>query len=306
LLAPLREAVAAGVTLRGVVLVLHGALVADGEDDADGATLAIARQIVGPRVPVIATVDLHVHTTVRMVKEADVLVFYHCYPHIDMFETGERAARVLEGMVQRGARPVSAFCKLNVHLPVERVNTQATAEQVAVGTFAAFPPHIRRVLGELEAMEWCLAAGLGTTQPWLDVTDLGFTFVIVADATVPGAVGLAEEKSAELARELWDSRDEFMPTADCDGADATTSGAPGDSTWLLQELLKFQWPSSRPALIPMVAPEVVALATHVGVGNRFSSTIGGRRDTKYAEPLLITAAVEKLFKVSSPELYHVF
>jgi microcystin degradation protein MlrC len=56
----------------------------------------------------------------------------------------------------------------------------------------------------------------------------------------------------------------------------------------------------------MVAPEVVALATHVGVGNRFSSTIGGRRDTKYAEPLLITAAVEKLFKVSSPELYHVF
>jgi microcystin degradation protein MlrC len=266
-----------------------------------------------------------------MVKEADVLVFYHCYPHIDMFETGERAARVLEGMVQRGARPVSAFCKLNVHLPVERVNTQATAEQVAVGTFAAFPPHIRRVLGELEAMEWCLAAGLGTTQPWLDVTDLGFTFVIVADATVPGAVGLAEEKSAELARELWDSRDEFMPTADSllpaadavrtafghaschetlvavgDGADATTSGAPGDSTWLLQELLKFQWPSSRPALIPMVAPEVVALATHVGVGNRFSSTIGGRRDTKYAEPLLITAAVEKLFKVSSPELYHVF
>jgi microcystin degradation protein MlrC len=214
LLDPLAEAVAAGKEIKGVLLALHGAMVAVGDDDPEGTVLAAARAIVGLGVPIVATVDLHVHMTARMVAESDAIVFYHEMPHVDMMETGQRAVRLLEGILARGTHPVSVFCKVPVHLPVERVNTLATPEQVAAGLFAKFPPHIRRVLGALETETWCLAAGLGTTQPWLNATELGATFVIVADASIDDSVEMAEAKAADLGRELWEARHQFMPSGD--------------------------------------------------------------------------------------------
>eukprot|EP00038_Savillea_parva_P009596 m.184596 g.184596 ORF g.184596 m.184596 type:complete len:553 (+) comp16182_c0_seq1:60-1718(+) len=320
LLDPLEKAVKAGEDVRGVLLVLHGAMVAVGEDDPEGHVLERARRIVGPDIPIVATVDLHVHVTPRMVSESNAIVFYHEMPHVDMKETGQRAAAIMHAMLTRGAKPVSAYVKVPVHLPVERVNTLATEEQVANGQFAAFPPECKRVLRALEQEPWCLAAGLGTTQPWLNVPDLGATFVIVADDTVPGAVDKAQAKADELARQLWEARHQFMPSADSllpaaeavrkahefvqtnakmvaigDGADATTSGAPGDSTWLLQELMKFQWPEGRPAMVTVRSPEGVAEAVKAGVGNALTVTMGGLRDTRFAIPVTINAVVERLF-----------
>jgi microcystin degradation protein MlrC len=78
-----------------------------------------------------------------------------------------------------------------------------------------------------------------------------------------------------------------------DSADATTSGAPGDSTWILAELLKYRWP--RPALVTLVAPEVVAQAAQVGIGGTWQGALGGRRDTRFARPLHLAARVERLF-----------
>jgi len=76
-------------------------------------------------------------------------------------------------------------------------------------------------------------------------------------------------------------------------ADATTSGAPGDSTWLLCELLKYDWP--RPALVPLVAPEVVEQAQRLGVGAEWSGRLGGVRDRRFSQPLELTAEVANLF-----------
>ena len=50
---------------------MHGALVAEGEDDAEGALLAELRELVGPGVPVVTTLDLHCHITPRMLAAAD-------------------------------------------------------------------------------------------------------------------------------------------------------------------------------------------------------------------------------------------
>ena len=78
-----------------------------------------------------------------------------------------------------------------------------------------------------------------------------------------------------------------------DPADATTSGAPGDSTWLLAELLRHDWP--RPALVTLVSPEVVAAAAVAGVGETFSGPVGGVRDHRFSQPVALTARVERLF-----------
>ena len=89
------EGVKGASPLDGVLLALHGAWVAEGEPDADGYVLSRVRQAVGPTVPIAATLDIHANVTRRMVEQADILVGYRSYPHVDMRETGERAAALL-------------------------------------------------------------------------------------------------------------------------------------------------------------------------------------------------------------------
>ena len=80
----------------GVYLDLHGAMVTEHLDDGEGELLARVRKVVGPRVPVVASLDLHANVTRAMFERADGLVAYRTYPHVDMAATGERAAHLLE------------------------------------------------------------------------------------------------------------------------------------------------------------------------------------------------------------------
>src|SRR5262249_30546128 len=87
-----------------VLLALHGAMVADGEPDADGALLARVRELIGPHRPLIATLDYHANVSTRMVECADALVAYRTYPHVDQRKRGKcaasLAARAVRGDVQ--------------------------------------------------------------------------------------------------------------------------------------------------------------------------------------------------------------
>ena len=85
----------------GIYLDLHGAMVTEAYDDGEGELLRRVRQAVGPRVPIAASLDLHANVTRAMIATADALVAYRSYPHVDMAETGARAARLLERMCAR-------------------------------------------------------------------------------------------------------------------------------------------------------------------------------------------------------------
>ena len=98
--------------LDAVYLDLHGAMVSETFDDGEGEILRRVREAVGPRVPVVASLDLHANVTHAMVRHADGLVAYRTYPHVDMAETGARAARLLEGILRTGGRPQGAFHQL--------------------------------------------------------------------------------------------------------------------------------------------------------------------------------------------------
>ena len=91
---PRRAAAGAG-PVDGVYFALHGAMAAENEDDPEGFLLAEARKILGERVPIVASFDLHGILTDRMLEHTDAIVIYHTYPHVDFFETGQRAARLL-------------------------------------------------------------------------------------------------------------------------------------------------------------------------------------------------------------------
>jgi microcystin degradation protein MlrC len=293
------SAVRGALPLDGVLLALHGAMVAEEHPDVEGEVLAAVRELVGS-VPIVATLDLHANVTQRMVDAADALVLFHTAPHIDVFETGQRAAAVLRRIVIDRARPLTAFHKLPMVVPAERANTQDPAS-VSFG--------FRLRLQELERSPGILAAGLATVQPWLDVPELGSAVVVVAD----GSPETAQSACRELAGEVWRRRREYLPVstpvaeavreahADRDGlvvlsdsADATTSGAPGDSTWVLKELLNYDWPNG--AFVPIVAPEVVERAGALGEGAKLRTMIGGVRDFRFSTPIEIEANVERLFR----------
>ena len=87
-----------------IYLDLHGAAVADHADDSEGELLARLRAVVGPDLPIVASLDLHANVTQRMLALADGLVSYRTYPHINMADTGELAARLLERRLRAGRR----------------------------------------------------------------------------------------------------------------------------------------------------------------------------------------------------------
>jgi microcystin degradation protein MlrC len=282
-----------------VLLALHGSMAAEGVPDVEGRLLDELRAVVGSSVPVVASLDLHANITPRMVAAADALVLYHTAPHIDVMDTGRRAARVLRRILIEKARPVSALVKLPLVVPAERANTQDPSS-ISYG--------FRQRLQAWEADPRVLSAGLATVQPWLDIPELGSAVLVVSDHDR----GLASARAEELADEVWRRRREYLPELmdieDAvraayeqkeglavlgDGADSTTSGSTGDGTAILSELIRYNWP--RPALVPLVSPEVVDEARRRGVGAQWQASLGGVRDRRFARPLPLEVRVETLF-----------
>jgi microcystin degradation protein MlrC len=299
LLAELVESLARELPVDAVLLALHGAMAADEAPDVEGEVLEAVRRLVGPEIPIVATLDLHANVTRKMVESSDALVLFHTAPHIDVFETGVRGARLLRRLLVDGAQPVTAFQKLPMVVPAERANSQDPAS-VSYG--------FRERLQALERDPRVLTAGLATVQPWLDIPEMGTSVLVTTD----GAGEFAEAECRKFADEVWRRRRDYLPelvpieeavrrayerqdglVVLSDSADATTSGAPGDSNWLLRELLKYRW--SGPALVTLVAPEVVTAAAEAGIGAELTAPLGGVRDQRFSQPLTVTARVERLF-----------
>ncbi len=288
----LREQLEAAGDLDGLLIALHGALVAEDAFDVDGLLLEEARSVLGPQVPIVATLDLHAHCTPRMMEAADALVAYHTIPHLDKKQTGRRAARVLE-RIFGGARPRAAW----VRLPMI---TQAEPHD-------SFGPVLSPVFERLRAMEaepGVLSAAIVMTQAWLDVPRLGWSTLVITD----NDAATAERHAQELADMCWPRRLEMVvdylsvpeaieaalacdgaPVVLADGPDSTNTGACGDSVHVLKALAERPIPGG--ALTFMVDPEAVEHAESVGIGGKFDLAVGGKQDHVFSKPLPVRGEV---------------
>lgn len=295
LLRALDESLLHAGALDGLLFSLHGALVAENEADADGALLERAREALGDRIPIVATLDCHAYLTSRMMRSADAILAYHTNPHVDRFETGRRGGRTLD-MILEGATPASASERLPMIVTGELSNT-----------FGEVLAPIFQRLGELERQEDVLSAAVLMTQPWLDVPELGWSTLVTMDADAARAAGLA----GELADMCWSRRsnlgadaagflsaDEAVaealacpgkPVVVADGPDATNSGACGDSTHLLRAMIAREIPGG--ALTIMVDPDAVAHAERAGAGAAFEFAVGAKRDNVFSQPLQVAGQV---------------
>lgn len=147
------ERLRADPEIQGVYLDLHGAMVCEHVDDGEGEILRRVREVVGPRVPVVASLDLHANVTRQMVAQSDALTIYRTYPHVDMAATGARAAELLDAMIRTGRRPAKAFRQFDYLTGIpsqctfidpckglyERISTLSLATGVSLDFAPGFP-----------------------------------------------------------------------------------------------------------------------------------------------------------------------
>jgi microcystin degradation protein MlrC len=277
-----------------LLLAMHGAQTAEGEDDVEGSILARARRVLGPDKPIIMTLDLHANVTRRMVDLATAIVGYHTYPHVDMYEVGQKAARLLLRTLRGEIKPAMALRKLPLIIPAENSQTYRG------------PMHKLVTLAQKwEKSGAAEAVSIFPVQPWMDIDEMGSAVVAVTN----GDARRAQRQADEIGRRLWDGKKEYEveltpvdeairralelpagPAVLAESSDSTGSGSPGDSTGVLKHLVKAKLDG--PAAIFLVEPAGVARAIEAGIGAKVTLSIGGAFDKKNSKPVKVTGVVK--------------
>lgn len=283
--------------LDGVLISLHGAMSSEDVDDASGHLLAAIRRMVGNEIPLVCTLDHHANLTRLMVDSTDALVAYRECPHTDSVETGYRGAKIMFSILRGEISPTVGWQKVPMLTPIEKF---FTAEQPLKSWFD-------KAL-EYEATQDVLSTSLFPVQPWLDVPELGWATYVLTD----GEPEVAQELAVNLANQAWHLRHQFTeapalspgeailraltmdggPIILADGGDNMNSGAPGDSTCLLRELLEYKIIDT--TLIPMVDPEAVDQLVAAGIGTEVTLSLGGNVDKKFSRPVELTGQVTRM------------
>jgi microcystin degradation protein MlrC len=123
----LRDEIVAGIRaalpVDGVLLVLHGAMALQNDDDGEILLIQAVRDVVGPSMPIVAPLDLHTNLSDDMVAGVNAFVGYKEYPHVDMPETGARALQILVASIQHGIRLAMAHTRLPLIVPNQSMVT---------------------------------------------------------------------------------------------------------------------------------------------------------------------------------------
>jgi microcystin degradation protein MlrC len=289
------ESIASTPPIEGVYLCMHGAMASQTEWDPEGFLIEETRRVVGGQVPIVVSLDLHGILTDRMLEHADAIVAYHTYPHVDFYETGQRAARLMM-RIWEGARPVTA----KVAIPALVRGDELITETGLFGQSI-------RIAQQVEAANRGLSAGMFIGNPFTDVPALQtYSFVITDDDAE-----LAQREAIRIADSFWPNRDRMkvdlislkalassLPppgqgtTALVDAADATSSGASGDSNAILKKLIETGYRGK--TLLPMVDAPAVQQAFRAGVGSSIRVNVGGSLDPFRFQPVTIQAKVRHL------------
>ena len=182
--------------LDGLLLGLHGAMVAEGYPQGDGETTRRVRALVGPDFPLFVTHDYHGNVPPQLVEDATALIIYKTCPHIDQRERGLQAAELLMRTVRGEVRPVASIAKPELVYNIAFHNTN----------MRPMKPVMEAAI-ELERQPGILATSVAAGYQYADVPWMGPCIVVVAD----GDAALAEREAQRLADLMWSMRDDLLP-----------------------------------------------------------------------------------------------
>jgi len=275
--------------LDGVFLPLHGAMVAEGMDDGEGPLVGAVREVVGDDVPIVVTLDLHGNITDRLLAEADALVAYETYPHVDTGDTGRRGMRLLLRTIRGEVDPTMRIERppLSPVTPLQNTREGPMAEVMARAR-------------ELEERDGVLKVNVFPGFSRSDVPSMGFSIPVVAD----GDAGVARKAARDLAREVWAKREAFVgdfpgpeeavaeatalaadlgegdgPVVLADTGDNPGGGGATDTTPVLRALLDQGVTDAGFAIVR--DPGAVEACVEAGVGERVTVDLGAKTETEF-------------------------
>lgn len=284
ILAELRDA----LPVDGVVLGLHGAMVAQGYDDPEGDFLQRIREIVGPSVLLAAEFDPHSHLTPLRVAQLDLMATFLEFPHTDFEERGEHvvdlALRALDGEI----RPViSTFdCRMITIYPTSREPMRSFVDG----------------LKAREGIDGILSISVIHGFMAGDVPEMGTRIVVVTDDRREAG----DELAAALGRELYALRSKTaMPMSGTDealdralavrasGADKPVviadvwdnpgGGVAGDATFILKRMIERG--IDRVGVATVWDPVAVSFCIAAGQGAELDLRFGGKSSPQGGDPL---------------------
>jgi microcystin degradation protein MlrC len=269
----------------GALLHLHGAMVTEIHEDAEGELLARLRQKLGPQVPIIVTLDLHANVTRKMAQNASALIAFRTYPHVDMYERAWQGAKLLERAMRGEIRPVTVIARRPMLHGLDWGRTQKgpMAELIARGE-------------TLETDGKALAVSICAGFALANIHDVGPSVTVTVDQLQRnGADG--QEIAEQFMDHAWRTRDYGTvhmlsvaeavararegkpgdkPLVVADFTDNPGGGGYGDATALLKGLVDAR--IERVAFHAICDPQAVQDGIQAGIGTRTTLTLGGKTD----------------------------
>ncbi|MFC3123461.1 M81 family metallopeptidase [Pseudoroseomonas globiformis] len=265
----------AALPLDGLLLGLHGAMVAYGYDDVEGDIIVRARAIVGPDCVIAVELDPHCHLTVKRVQESDLIMLYKEFPHTDIVERAEELLTLMLRAIRREVRPVSAVYDCR-----------------QLGAYPTTEPWMRGFIDRIKAMEGqdgILSISICHSFPYADVPEIGVRVLVIADGDKARAEALATALGQELVEVRGQTAPPYMdveqaidaalateggPVVLADPADNPGGGAPGDNTTILRRLIDRDLQDV--AVGPIWDPIAARLCFDAGIGARLALRFGGK------------------------------
>ncbi|MFK7868732.1 MAG: M81 family metallopeptidase [Roseobacter sp.] len=270
-----------------VYLDLHGAMVTERYDDAEAELLRRIREVTGPDLPVVASFDLHANLGPAISELASAVTLYRTYPHVDLAETGARAAALLEACLEG---PLGkGYAQIDLLVPI---TAQSTEFAPARDFYARLPS-----LG-------VVSADIAMGFPPADIPMCGPS-VFAYDRDPDKAQAIADGIAADILKAEADFDARLLPADQAvararalpgpvviaDPQDNPGAGGTGDTTGILRALLAARVPDA--VLAMLYDPKTAAQAHDARVGAEISVRLGGAFET-YSTPVEITARVEAL------------
>ncbi len=273
------DLIAQALPLDGIYLDLHGAMVCEHLEDGEGEFLSRIRSVVGDEIPIVVSLDLHANVTPLMVRHATAMDIFRTYPHIDMGETGARAADLLDHLIASGTTLFSAFRQVDFIIAlncgcslIEPCNSIYNSLQGYIGS-------------DVQSVSFACGFHLS------DIYDVGpavlayATTQRAADTIADRIIDLVQGKEATFYQKIWPVKQgvaEAIKHSDksagtvviADTQDNPGGGGAGDTTGILQALI--QAGATNAVFGALSDPETVSLATAAGIGVRFDALLGGK------------------------------
>ena len=293
--------------LDGVFLALHGAMVVESYPSGDLELTRRVREAMGPDMPIIVTHDFHANVDPDMTKYCNTLITYKENPHLDTKERGVQAARIMADMVGGKAKPTMAIVKPDMMYNI--VYQYTSIEPLAP---------IVRESRNLEENPKVLAVSVSGGYQYADVPWMGPSVVVVTD----NDPALAQWEAQRLSDMLWNTRDKLtlkvptpaeavktaieggkFPAVLIDMGDNIGGGTPGDSTFILEELIKQK---AEGWVVVMADAEATKKAFDLGIGGTFEAAVGGKTDHMHGKPVRIRGRIRSLHegRYVEPEVRH--